>query len=210
MSYIDWVMKGVKVATCSCDYGCPCEFNAAPTRTPCEGLEAMAIEEGYFGDVRLDGLRFGATYRWPGPVHLGQGVVQGIVDEKANPAQREALIKILSGEEQEAHTAFNIYGSTIEEEKETLFMTIDMDWDFEARTGRVSMPGVAELAIEPIKNPVTGKPHHAMIRLHTGFEFRDAEIASGTASGTGEIKFDFAGRYAYLSRIHYTPYGLGD
>ena len=82
--------------------------------------------------------------------------------------------------------------------------------EFEARTGHVSMPGVAELSVEPIKNPVTGKSHHAMIRLHTGFEFRDAEMASGTATGTGEIKFDFAGRYAFLSHVHYTPYGIGD
>lgn len=210
MSYIEWVMKGVKNATCSCDYGCPCEFNAVPTRTPSKGLEAMAIEEGYFGDVRLDGLRFGATYRWPGPVHEGGGVVQGIVDEKAGAAQREALIKILSGEEQGAHTALNIYGSTIAEEKETIFMPIDMRWDFEARTGHIAMPGVAELKVEPIRNPVTGKPHHAMIRLHTGFEFRDAEIACGTGKGTGETEFGFSGRYAFLSYVHYTPYGTAD
>ena len=62
----------------------------------------------------------------------------------------------------------------------------------------------------PVRNPVTGKPHHAMIRLHTGFEFRDAEMASGTAQGTGEIQFDFAERYAFLSYVHYTPYGMGD
>ena len=49
-----------------------------------------------------------------------------------------------------------------------------------------------------------------MIRLHTGFEFRDAEMASGTAKGTGAIQFDFAKRYAFLSRVHYTPYGMGE
>ncbi len=57
MAYVDWMIKGPKIASCSCDYGCPCEFNAPPTRAPCEGLECMRIEEGYFADVRLDGLR---------------------------------------------------------------------------------------------------------------------------------------------------------
>ena len=26
----------------------------------------------------------------------------------------------------------------------------------------------------------------------------------------GEFRFDFAGRYAFLSCVHYTPYGMGD
>ena len=44
----------------------------------CEGVEAHKIDEGYFGDVRLDGLIYGARYRWPGPVHEGGGVAQGV------------------------------------------------------------------------------------------------------------------------------------
>ena len=55
MAYIDWMLKGRKLGNCSCDYGCPCEFNGPPTLDFCEGLEAMEIDEGYFGDVRLNG-----------------------------------------------------------------------------------------------------------------------------------------------------------
>jgi hypothetical protein len=47
------MIKGPKFVTCNCNYGCPCEFNAPPTREVCEGFEAMQIEERYFGDVRL-------------------------------------------------------------------------------------------------------------------------------------------------------------
>ena len=35
-------------------------FHGRPTRGDCEGLEAMRIDEGYFGDIRLDGLLFAA------------------------------------------------------------------------------------------------------------------------------------------------------
>ncbi len=45
MSYIDWKIKGPKIASCNCAYGCPCEFNAAPTHGLCEGLEAQRIDE---------------------------------------------------------------------------------------------------------------------------------------------------------------------
>ena len=115
MAYTDWLIKGPKISSCNCDYGCPCEFNAPPTYDICEGLEAHLIEEGYFGEIRLDGLVVVARYRWPGPVHEGHGIVQGIIDERATAAQREALGKILDGEEQEPNTAFNIYASTFDD-----------------------------------------------------------------------------------------------
>lgn len=208
MTHVDWKMRTVKLSTCSCDYGCPCEFNAPPTRAPCQGFEASEISEGHFGDVRLDGLRFGATFRWPGPLHEGGGVAQAIIEERADQAQRDAILKILSGEEQEPTTVFNIVGSTIAEELEALYLPIAMEWDWQARSGRIEIPGVAQGRFEPIKNPVTGAPHHAMIRLYTGFEFRDAEMASATAKGVGGIQFDYAGRYAFLIDETYGPQGI--
>ena len=210
MAYVDWMIKGKKLATCSCDYGCPCEFNAPPTRTPCEGVEAMEIDEGYFGEVRLDGLRFAGTFRWPGPVHEGGGVYQAIIDDRANEEQIDALLKILSGEEQEPTTGFNIFGSTIETELEPIFTSITLEWNFEARTGRVFVSDVCDASLEPIRNPVTGAPHRALIRLPEGFEFREAEMASSTFTGTAELKFDHKNRYGFLTYVAYGPHGLID
>jgi hypothetical protein len=112
MSYVDWMIRGIKVSACNCDYGCPCEFNAPPTYDVCEGLEASIIEEGYFGDVRLDGILFGSTYHWPGPLHEGGGIGQTIFDDRTSDAQRDALIKILSGEEQQPDTMFNVIAAS--------------------------------------------------------------------------------------------------
>lgn len=208
MAYVEWSMKGKKLATCSCDYGCPCEFNAPPTRTPCEGVEAMEIDEGYFGEVRLDGLRSAGTFRWPGPVHEGGGVYQAIIDDRANEEQIDALLKILSGEEQEPTTMFNVYGSTIEEEFDPLFLPIECEFDLDKRRARVAIPGVAETSTEPIRNPVTGAEHRARVLLPEGFEYREAEMANGSAKGTGEIKIDWTGRHSSPSYITLTPLGL--
>ena len=41
MAYTDWTIKTKQIGACNCDYGCPCEFNASPTRTRCEGTMAM-------------------------------------------------------------------------------------------------------------------------------------------------------------------------
>jgi hypothetical protein len=208
MAYVDWMIEGPKIASCNCAYGCPCEFNARPTHGVCEGLEAHRIEQGHFGQVRLDGLVIAARYRWPGPVHEGGGVAQGIIDERATEAQREALFKILGGQEQEPTTVFSIYGATIEKELDPIFAPIEFECDIEGRTGRLRVPGVMEMAIEPIRNPVTGKPHRAVIRLPEGFEFHEAEMASGRFWGGGDLSFENRDCYAALTHVGYGPYGV--
>jgi hypothetical protein len=210
MAYVDWMIKGVKVSACNCDWGCPCEFNAKPTYGVCEGLEASIIDEGWFGDVRLDGVLFGATFRWPGPLHEGGGLCQSIFDERSSAAQRAALEKILSGEDQAADTMFNVIGSTFEKEFDPVTTRIELDYDFEARTGRIVLPGVGDIDMEPIRNPVTGAPHFARIQLPGGFEFREAEMTSSTFKGTGALEFDHAGRYGFLIRYAYGPEGIID
>ncbi|MGD9668141.1 MAG: DUF1326 domain-containing protein [Hyphomicrobiaceae bacterium] len=208
MSYVDWLIKGPKIGGCSCSYGCPCEFNALPTRGWCEGLEAHLIEEGHFGDVRLDGLIVGARYRWPGAVHEGLGTVQGFMDERANAEQREALGRILGGQEQEPTTVFNIYGSTVETELEPIFAALTFNCDFETRHASFEVPGIVEFETSPIRNPVTGAPHHAQIVLPDGFEFTAAEAVSARFCAEGDIAMKHVGVYGALTYVAYGPYGI--
>lgn len=65
MAATNWRMKGKYVKNCNCAFGCPCGFNARPTYGHCEGMAGMRIDEGFFGDVRLDGLRWAGTNHWP-------------------------------------------------------------------------------------------------------------------------------------------------
>ena len=208
MSYVDWMIRGPKICSCNCDYGCPCEFNAKPTHGVCEGLEAQRIDEGWFGDVRLEGIVYGARYRWPGPLHEGGGIVQGFISAHADEAQREALFNILEGEEQEPTTCFNIIGSTIETEHAPIFAELGFACDLEARTGAFEVPGVLKMTLAPIRNPVTGAPHHASIGLPGGFEYRIAEMASGTFAATGHIALDHENCFGYLTEVAYGPYGI--
>jgi hypothetical protein len=76
-----WRVAGEEVGNCNCAWGCPCQFNALPTHGRCEGFSARQIREGYFGDIRLDGVRFAGIYSWPGAIHEGNGTRQLIVDE---------------------------------------------------------------------------------------------------------------------------------
>jgi hypothetical protein len=209
MPHQDWMIKGPKIAACNCAYGCPCEFNARPTNEVCEGLEAHRIDEGHFGKMRLDGLVVGARYRWPGAVHEGGGVAQGFIDARATPEQREALLQILSGKEQEPTTPFNIYGATVARELDLIVAPVEFSADFKARTGGFRIPGVMEMSLEPIRNPVTGKEHFAVIRLPNGFEFREAEMASGRFNSEGpELGMSHRNCYGFLTYVAYGPKGV--
>ncbi len=208
MAYVDWMIRTKQIGTCSCDYGCPCEFMAPPTRTPCEGVMAMEITEGYFADVRLDGLRTAGAYRWPGPVHEGDGTWWSVIDKRASEAQVEALFKILGGEEQEATTGFAIYGSTIAHEPDPVFADIAFEWDLESRTGRFAVDNVLGATVEPIRNPVTGAEHHASLHLRDGFEFREAEMASASFWSQGALEQKHDRRFTAMSFVTYGPYGI--
>ena len=209
MAHQDWMIKGPKIAACNCDYGCPCEFNAKPTHGVCEGLEAHRIDQGHFGKVRLDGLIIGARYRWPGPVHEGGGVAQGFIDARATPEQRDALLQIMSGKEQEPTTVFNVYGSTIARELDLIVAPVEFTVDMKARTGGFRVPGVMEMSLEPIRNPVTGAEHVAQIRLPNGFEFREAEMASGRIKAEGpDLGMSHAKCYGSLTYVAYGPKGV--
>jgi len=197
MAYVDWQIKVQRLVTCSCDYGCPCEFGAEPTRLPCEGVEAFEIVDGHCADVSLRGLRVAGAYHWPGQVHEGQGTYQVVIDGRATDAQRDALATILSGEEPESTTGFNIYGSTISDEPDPIFAPIAFE-----------VSGVLEAVLEPIRNSVTGEVHRASIKLPHGFEFREAEMASSTFQSRGAIEQTHAGCYGFVTVVTYNPYGI--
>ncbi len=208
MAYVDLEIKGSKISACNCNYGCPCQFYAPPTYEKCEGLDVLDIEEGRFGEISLDGLRVGMLAGWPGAIHEGSGVGQVIFDRCADEAQREAIYKIVSGEEQEPTTAFSIYASTMHEDYAALVKPIEMRRDLEARTAAVFVPGVVEIEVQPIRNTVTGEPHHARVVLPHGFEFNEADLASGTFAATGDLKFDHKDRSAIFSRFAFGPQGI--
>ena len=144
----------------------------------------------------------------PGRCTKGAALIWRIIDERANEAQRDALLTILSGKEQEPTTAFSIYASTIDKDLGVVYAPVEFEWDLRARTGRFAVRDILEAALEPIRNPVTGAPHRAVIRLPQGFEFREAEMASSTFWSKGELPQDYQNCYGFLTYTTYGPQGV--
>jgi len=204
-----WEIQGSELINCNCAYGCPCQFNALPTKGFCEAMGAIAIDKGHYGDVRLDGLKIGVVFQWPGAVHEGRGKCQPIVEAKASAEQREALLKIMSGQDTEPFaTMFAVYASTMEKVYDPIFTTIEYAVDVDARRGKVRAEGVFELNAEPIRNPVSGQEHRARIDLPHGFEYELAEIGSASSHSRGNLALDLENSYAQFARLHMNNKGL--
>jgi hypothetical protein len=211
MATIEWRIKGKEFGNCNCSYGCPCQFNALPTHGFCCAAVGFEIEQGHFGDVKLDGLRSAGIYKWPGPVHEGGGTMQLIVDKRADAKQRDALLKIMSGQETEdMATMWWVYSAMSPNKLEPIFETIDFEVDVDARRAKLVIPGVIESVGEPIKNPVTGLEHRARIDLPNCCEYRLAEIGSGCTTTSGQIKLDLKDTYGQFARIYLSNKGRVD
>ena len=123
---VEWRVKATELANCNCSYACPCQFNALPTYGNCHGAIACQIEEGHFGAVRLDGLRAILLISFPGPVHEGNGTIQAIIDERADTAQRDALVKIVTGQEtDDMATMWWVYSAMSPNKLEPLYRPIE-------------------------------------------------------------------------------------
>jgi hypothetical protein len=204
-----WEIKARELANCNCAYGCPCQFNALPTHGNCRAVIGYQIDRGNYGDVALDGLRAALIASWPGPIHEGKGTMQVIVDERADLRQREALRKIIHGEDtEEMATMWWVYSAMAPTKLTTLYKPIEFQVDIEKRTGRMSIPGVAEMSGEPIRNPVTGAEHRARINLPHGFEYTIAEMGSASSSVKGPIAMELKNSYGQFSELHLSGRGV--
>jgi hypothetical protein len=209
MKLVEWSMQGTEFVNCSCDWGCSCQFNGPPSSGHCHAYAFIQIDQGRYGDVPLDGLRWGIRGAWPAAIHLGNGTFQSIVDERANPSQRTALEAISHGKDTEPGTLiWQVFSTTITKFLPTLFKPIELTIDLSARKAQVKVPGVLDGAAESIRNPVTGADHQIQVRLPRGFEFTDAEFLSGTGQGNGDLTIDFTGTHAHLARIHWSTHGV--
>lgn len=206
---IPWTIKGKEFVNCNCAYGCPCQFQALPTQGHCRAAAAYRIERGRFGAVSLDGLCAAAFYAWPGPVHEGNGSMQLVIDERADASQRDALLRILNGEETNAMaTVWWVYSAMCPDKLEPLFLPIEFEVDVQARRAHLVVPGIVEAVGRPIRNRVTGAEHRVRIELPAGFEYRVAEVGSGTTSATAGIGLEMRDTYGQFAEIHLSNHGV--
>jgi hypothetical protein len=209
MTDTKWTIHGREFTNCNCSYGCPCQFNGLPTHGHCSAVVGIQIDTGHHGDTKLDGLRIGGIFSWPGPIHLGNGQVLPIVDERANAAQRDAILRIMSGlDTTPGATIFNVFASTLSKVHDPIFPNIDFDVDVKKRRASMKVANYVDVRGEPILNPVTGAEFGGAIVLEDGFEYTRAEIGRGWSKTDGPIKLEFGDSYGQFAELHLSQDGI--
>ena len=204
-----WYFKGREFLHCNCAYGCPCQFNALPTHGHCQAIGAIEIDEGRHGETDLAGTRIAMIVAWPGPIHEGRGQVVPIVDEGASDAQREALLRIMSGMDTvPGSTFFQVFATTYEKVHDPVFAPIEMSMDIAGRRAQVNVPGWMDARGEPITNPVTGEEHRARINLPAGFEYGTCEVGRGWVETSGPVDVQISDAHAHFAQLHMTESGV--
>ncbi len=201
---IKWQMKGEALGACSCDWGCPCNFDAPPTKGWCEGGYAFHIREGRYNDTKLDGLNVGFYVHAPGAIHLGNVTGLVLIDEKASAEQREALMHVLGGE---LGGPFAVFASVLSKVIGPDYVPVE--WKFDGPNSYARFGDRAETRLSMIKNPVTGEESGFTLKMSNGLLTDQADLVASSVFRVNhpELSYDHSGQYGETFRFKYAGGG---
>jgi hypothetical protein len=194
-----WQLNGNVLIACNCDWGCPCNFNARPSRGDCEGGWIWIIERGHVRDVRLDGLALALFADWPQAIHEGGGRAVCYIDERADAGQREALSSVVRGE---LGGPWGLFIKTYALAPPT-FARFDVN--MAAHHSRATIGDLVELELQSIRNPVTQAEVHPEIVLPEGLIVKRGSMAASKVFRVGGgVRYDHSGQYAAFGPFEYS------
>jgi hypothetical protein len=194
-----WWLKGTVLVSCNCDYGCPCNFNALPTKGNCEGGWMWHVGDGRFDDVSLADLNFGLYVKWPGAIHHGNGEGVFFIDERADERQQGAIASLVKG-------AFGGPWGVLAWTWPTLHGPKRIRFDLQLDGIRTRIKAGTSLIVESttIRNPVTGAEVHPGVVLPEGLIVKNADLGcSSTFRVTDAITLDHSGQYTAVGPFEY-------
>ncbi len=194
-----WNYKGEILTACSCDWGCPCNFNAPPTQGFCEGGWAIKIKEGKYKDLPLDGVGFALICKWPRAIHEGEGTARLWIDAGADNQQKEAVDQIVRGKI--GGRPWPIFAATIDHWLETTYAPFE--WEFDGENSRYEIGEEVHLTLTPMRNPVTGKPVAAKILLPDALTCHELNMTSSESFSVFSpgLKYAWPGKMAWYGHV---------
>jgi hypothetical protein len=95
-----WALEGRSISADSCGVDCPCNLGGPPQNGECRFIQIRQVDKGRYGDVKLDGVKFGMAGQFTREVTGGPtkfSFVAFYIDSGATAEQKEALRKLFSG-----------------------------------------------------------------------------------------------------------------
>jgi hypothetical protein len=192
-----WRVKGDWFDTCNCNIPCPCYFAQPPSSGHCEGVLAWHINDGNYGNTRLEALNVIALGTFTGNVWAGAKATMGIfLDERADTHQREALQMIFGGR---AGGWPGEFANFIAEVRGIEFAPIEFEVANDLAFWRAEIPGRVKASGEALTGPTTRPGERVQVHNPPGAEVGPGAIATqGTATADQAdafgFKWDWSGR----------------
>ena len=195
----EWRISGDVLIACSCDWGCPCNFNARPSKGFCEGGWIWMIDDGHVDGVNLAGLGAAVFAKWPAAIHEGNGRAGAWIDSRADARQRAALTRVVRGELGGPWGLF-IKTYDLATPVPAPFAVIVAQHASRARIG-----DVIELEFQKIRNPVSRAEVHPEVVLPEGLVLKRGGLAASSVFRIGgELAYEHSGQYAAFGRFEYS------
>jgi hypothetical protein len=192
-------MNGDVLIACNCDWGCPCNFNARPSKGFCQGGWIWMVEDGEVDGVVIGGLGIALFAKWPGAIHEGGGRATSYVDSRADAAQHSALARVLAGA---VGGPWGIFSKTYQ-----LAPPISAQFDVRLaqHDSRAIIGEVVELQLTTMRNPVTQAEAHPEVLLPEGLVVKRGGLAASAVFRVqDELALDHSGQYAAFGRFQYS------
>ncbi|NUR55345.1 MAG: DUF1326 domain-containing protein [Acidobacteria bacterium] len=195
----DWRVSGEVLIACNCDWGCPCNFNARPSKGFCQGGWIWMIDQGRVDAVDVGGLGTAVFATWPGAIHEGGGRATGYIDDRADAQQRAALSRIVKGE------LGGPWGLFIRTYELAAPVAARFDVRLAQHGSRATIGDVVELELQKIRNPVTQAEVHPEFILPEGLVVKRGALATSSVFRVSdEAEYDHSGKYAAFGRFEYS------
>jgi hypothetical protein len=91
-------IEGRLLEVCSCNVLCPCWVGEDPDGGTCDSSLAWRVDRGTIEGVDVTGLTLALSVFIPGNVLAGDWRAAVYVDDRATPAQQDALLKVFTGQ----------------------------------------------------------------------------------------------------------------
>lgn len=192
-----------QIEACNCPPNCGCQFTGQPNDGRCEALVGFQVREGRFGDTELTGVSFALAFRYPGAIHEGGGTVALWVHERATPAQRDAVVGILSG--QHGGMPWEALAGTIASFEGPHPAPIEIQ--VSGNKSHFRIPGVLEVRQQPLRDVVSGQEKEVhVVYPGGGFFWGDG---SACTTGTmmvnhGALVFSHAGGWSATAEARWS------
>ena len=141
-------LQGTLIEACSCNVNCPCWIGEDPDGGECYAIAAWHIDSGQVTGIDVSGRIVVAITHIPGNVLAGNWEVVLLVDDHTSAEQRDALVKVFSGQLGGPLADFAQLIGTVKGVE-----LVPISHQVRGGTGTLRIPGVVEAEMEPYRGP---------------------------------------------------------